>query len=265
VRKLARELGVDLGQVKGSGDCVAASCIADVEGFVEGGRTHLPHRPPASLLRHPQAAASAAFRPAAMAQGGFQPSSARPSETVPLARIKQDSRRRHPASRNWVNHPARDDSTDDADITELEAVPRANPNQDLEKSGVKLSSAAVRDEGGREAALQSASRSSTARCRSDGASAGARRTIWHIGFAADTPNGLVVPVVPRRRQEGHRARHRERDARSWPSSRATASSSRTRCRAAASRSARLGGIGGGYFTPIVNAPEVAIHGRVARA
>ena len=81
---------------------------------------------------------------------------------------------------------------------------------------------------------------------------------WHIGFAADTPNGLVVPVIRDADQKGIVDIAREtaelaakaRDGKLGP----------PKCRAARSPSRRLGGIGGTAFTPIINAPEVAILG-----
>ena len=82
---------------------------------------------------------------------------------------------------------------------------------------------------------------------------------FHIGFAADTPNGLVVPVIQRRRQEGRAA---DLDRR-WASSRrrrATASSTPADMSGGCFSISSLGGIGGRYFTPIINAPEVAILG-----
>ena len=82
---------------------------------------------------------------------------------------------------------------------------------------------------------------------------------WHIGFAADTPNGLVVPVIKDVDKKGD-PRDREGDRPSSPPRRARASWARTTCRAATFTISSLGGIGGTAFTPIINAPEVAILG-----
>jgi hypothetical protein len=81
---------------------------------------------------------------------------------------------------------------------------------------------------------------------------------FNIAFAADTPNGLVVPVIKNADQKG-RLRARRNPA-NWPRRRATASSSRPTCQGACFTISSLGGIGGTYFAPIVNAPEVAILG-----
>ena len=82
---------------------------------------------------------------------------------------------------------------------------------------------------------------------------------FNIGFAADTPNGLVVPVIKNADQKSV-LRDRRRNAANWPSRRATASSSPADMSGACFTISSLGGIGGTYFSPIVNAPEVAILG-----
>ena len=87
---------------------------------------------------------------------------------------------------------------------------------------------------------------------------------YNIGFAADTPNGLVVPVIKDADAQGHH-RDRRRDGRALRRPRARASSSRATWQGGNFSISSLGGIGGTSFTPIVNAPEVAILGVVRSA
>jgi pyruvate dehydrogenase E2 component (dihydrolipoamide acetyltransferase) len=142
---------------------------------------------------------------------------------------------------------------DEADITELEAF-RVTLNKEYEKAGVKVTMLAF---------LIKACVAALKKFPEFNAVAGRRPTglkkYFHIGFAADTPNGLVVPVIKDADKKGIVARSPRKWA-SWPPRRATASSAPPTCREAASASASLGGIGGTYFTPIINAPEVAILG-----
>ena len=82
----------------------------------------------------------------------------------------------------------------------------------------------------------------------------------HIGVAVDTDRGLLVPVIRDVDQQEHRRSSSVELARSSPRRPRPASSRRRRCRAASFTISNLGGIGGTYFTPIVNSPEVAILG-----
>ncbi|WP_428311233.1 dihydrolipoyllysine-residue acetyltransferase [Hydrocarboniphaga sp.] len=234
-RKFARELGVDLAQVKGSGQR-GRIVIEDVQGFVK------------QTLAAPPAAAGAS------GGSGIPPIPAQDFsvfgdiETVPLARIRKLSAAH--LHRAWVNIP-HVTQTDDADITELEDF-RKSASTD---TGVKLTllpfvMKAV------EKAMQ-AHPDFNSSLSPDGASL-IKKKYLHIGFAADTPNGLVVPVVRDVDKKGivqlayecAELAKKARDGKLKPDE------MKGGCFSISS----LGGIGGGYFTPIVNAPEVAILG-----
>jgi len=267
VRKFARELGVDLAQVAGHGfkDRITHD---DVKAFVKGalgggagtGATGTGNGAAA-------ARAGAAVPPAARA-----PERARPAQppqpsppavpTVdfaqfgpitfePLSRIQRISGPRLHAS--WVNIP-HVTQFDEADITELEKL-RASLKERAQAAGVKLTPlafimrACVR-------ALQEFPRFNSA-LDAEGANLIVRKYI-HMGFAADTPNGLVVPVV---RDAGHKdiyalARSLAQLAEKARAGKLPPTDMQGGCFTISS----LGGIGGTAFTPIINAPEVAILG-----
>ena len=237
-RKFARELGVDLSLVKGSG-LRGRIVIEDVQGYVK------------QTLAQPAAAATSA---APAGGSGIPPipavdfSQFGEIETVPLARIRKLSAAH--LHRAWVNIP-HVTQTDDADITDLEAFRKSASDE----SGTKLTllpfvMKAV------EKAMQ-AYPDFNSSLSPDGASL-IRKKYLHIGFAADTPNGLVVPVVRDVDQKGivqlanecAELAKKARDGKLKPDE------MKGGCFSISS----LGGIGGGYFTPIVNAPEVAILG-----
>ena len=178
-----------------------------------------------------------------------------PVKTEPLSRIQRISGPRLHAS--WVNIP-HVTQFDEADITELEQL-RASLKDKAQAAGVKLTPlafimrACVK-------ALQEFPRFNSA-LDPGGANLIVRQYV-HIGFAADTPQGLIVPVVKDAEPQGHlragapaRARCRRR--------RAPASSRSTDMQGGCFTISSLGGIGGTAFTPIINAPEVAILGRLA--
>ena len=245
VRKLARELGVDLGHVKGSGEH-GRILREDVEAFAKGGA-------PAAAGAAP-AAAKAASAPAGsgldllpwpkvdFAKFG-------PVERKDLSRIKKISAAN--LHRNWVVIP-HVTTHDEADITELEQF-RVQMNKELEKSGVKLSMLPFM----MKAAVATLKKFPEFNASLDGDSL-VLKNYWHLGFAADTPNGLMVPVirdvdkktVPDIAKEMGDLAKLARDGKLKPDQMSggtfTISS--------------LGGIGGIYFTPIINAPEVAIMG-----
>jgi pyruvate dehydrogenase E2 component (dihydrolipoamide acetyltransferase) len=241
VRLFARELGVDLGRVSGSakGGRITRE---DVQGFVKGalqgaggatagitGGTGL------NLLAWPQVDFSKFGE----------------VETRPLTRIQKLSGAN--LARNWAMIP-HVTQHDDADITELEAL-RVALNRENEKSGIKLTMLAF---------LMKASVAALQRYPQFNASLDASgenltlKKYFHIGFAADTPNGLVVPVVrdcDRKgineiAQESSALAKKARDGKLGPAD------MQGGCFSISS----LGGIGGTSFTPIVNAPEVAILG-----
>jgi pyruvate dehydrogenase E2 component (dihydrolipoamide acetyltransferase) len=241
VRKFARELGVDLARVSGSGP-KNRILQSDVHAFVKG-----------VMARGPAAAAA----PAAGAGLSLLPwpqvdfAKFGPVETVQLPRIKKIS---GPSlHRNWVTIP-HVTNHDDADITELEAF-RVQLNKENEKSGIKLTMLAFLIKACVAALKKFPDFNSS--LAADGASIVVKK-YWHIGFAADTPGGLVVPVVKDADQKGIFDIAKEtselaklaRDGKLKPGDMQGGTFSIS----------SLGGIGGTYFTPIINAPEVAILG-----
>jgi pyruvate dehydrogenase E2 component (dihydrolipoamide acetyltransferase) len=244
VRKLARERGVDLGQVKGSGNH-GRILREDVEAFAKGG----------GAAATPAAKAAAA--PAGGGVGGIDLlpwpkvdfAKFGPVERKELSRIKKISAAN--LHRNWVVIP-HVTTHDEADITELEAF-RVQMNKELEKSGVKVSMLPFM----MKAAVATLKKFPEFNASLEG-DALILKNYWHIGFAADTPNGLVVPVIrdvdkksiPEITREMGDLAKLARDGKLKPDQMSggtfTISS--------------LGGIGGIYFTPIINAPEVAIMG-----
>ena len=248
IRKLARELGVPLGEVKGSGP-KGRITQEDVQGFVKAVMAG---------TRQTRAQASKAPSAAASAGGSFPGMPAWPQvdfakfgpiEKKELSRIKKIS---GPVlHRNWVLIP-HVTNHDDADITDLEAF-RVLTNKENEKSGVKVTMLAF---------LIKACVAALQKFPDFNASLEADHIVlkryFHIGFAADTPNGLVVPVIRDCDKKGVLQISTEmgelaKKARDGKLSPADMSGG---CFSISS----LGGIGGRYFTPIINAPEVAILG-----
>jgi pyruvate dehydrogenase E2 component (dihydrolipoamide acetyltransferase) len=244
VRQFARELGVDLHRVRGTGPKQRIT-HDDVRAFVKG-------------VIAQAAAPAAAPTPAPAAAGaglGLLPwpkidfAKFGPVESKPLPRIRRISGAN--LHRNWVMIP-HVTNHDDADITELEAF-RVQLNREHEKSGVKLTMLAFLIK----ACVSALQRFPEFNASLDGESLVYKR-YFHVGFAADTPNGLVVPVVRDADQKGVLQLAREtaelaaraRDGKLAPGD------MQGGCFSISS----LGGIGGTYFTPIVNAPEVAILG-----
>jgi len=240
VRKLARERGVDLGSVKGTGD-KGRILKADVEAYGTGTATAAP-----------KAAAPSAGAPSGMellpwpkvdfAKFG-------PIEVKPLPRIKKISGAN--LHRNWVMIP-HVTNHDDADITDLEAF-RVQLNKENEKSGVRVSMLAFMIK----AACTTLAKFPEFNASLDGDNLVLKK-YYHIGFAADTPNGLVVPVIRNADQKGVVQIAKEmgelaklaRDGKLKPD----------QMQGGTFTISSLGGIGGIYFTPIINAPEVAIMG-----
>ena len=241
VRKFARELGVDLARVSGSGT-KGRILIEDVQGFVKG------------VMAGGSAASSAAGGGAAL---GLLPwpsldfSKFGETSLEPLSRIKKISGPN--LHRNWVMIP-HVTQFDQADITDLEEF-RKSANESLAKSGVKLTMLAF---------VIKASVAALKKFPAFNASldAGGENLIlkhfYNIGFAADTPNGLVVPVIKNADQKGLSQIAKEmgelsaqaREGKLKPAD----------MQGATFTISSLGGIGGTSFTPIINAPEVAILG-----
>jgi len=172
-----------------------------------------------------------------------------PIETKAMSRIKKISGAN--LHRNWVMIP-HVTNHEDADITELEAF-RVQLNQENAKSGVKVTMLAFLIK----ACVAALKRHPEFNASIDGESI-VYKQYWHIGFAADTPNGLVVPVIRDADQKGIFQIAREmgelsakaREGKLGPAEMQGGTFSIS----------SLGGIGGTYFTPIINAPEVAILG-----
>jgi pyruvate dehydrogenase E2 component (dihydrolipoamide acetyltransferase) len=238
VRRLARELGLDLNQLKGTG---------------EKGR----------ITREDLKAALARGTATPAAGGGALPAVPQvdfakfgPIETVPLSRIKKISGPRLHAS--WVNIP-HVTHVDEADITDLDAFRKAL-DEDAKKDKSKpyrmsllplLMRAAV-------ASLKAFANFNSA--LSPGGDSLILRRYWRIGVAVDTPDGLVVAVIKDVDQKGVIDLARELGA---LSEKARAGKlAPAEMQGATFTISSLGGIGGTAFTPIINAPEVAILGVV---
>ena len=241
VRRFARELGVDLARVKGSGP-KGRIVKEDVQGFVKsalaGGGAEAPRASGAGFadLGLP------AWPKVDFAKFG-------PVELQPLSRIKKIS---GPAlARNWVMIP-HVTQFDEADITELEAF-RARVNEENAKGGVKVTPLAFLVK----AVVAALKKYPAFNSSLDGDNLVVKH-YWNIGFAADTPNGLVVPVVRDADRKGifeiaketSELAAKARDGKLGPADMQGGTFSIS----------SLGGIGGTAFTPIVNAPEVAILG-----
>ena len=248
VRKFARELGVPLDEVRGTGP-KGRITQDDIQGFtkaVMGGAT--------------QTKAQAAKAPAASSGGSGEGlnllpwpkvdfTKFGPVERKDLSRIKKISGAN--LHRNWVVIP-HVTNHDDADITDLEAF-RVQFNQENEKSGVKVTMLAFMIK----AAVAALKKFPEFNSSLDGDQL-VLKNYFHIGFAADTPNGLVVPVIRDADKKGIVQISQEmgdlakkaRDGKLGPADMTGG------CFSISS----LGGIGGRYFTPIINAPEVAIMG-----
>ncbi|WP_199104102.1 dihydrolipoyllysine-residue acetyltransferase [Aquitalea sp. ASV11] len=241
VRRLARELGVDLGRVKGTGR-KGRIIDADVKAFVK------------SVMQNPVAAA-----PAAAAGSGVgldllpwpkvDFSKFGPIETKPLSRIQKISGAN--LSRNWVMIP-HVTFNDECDITELEDF-RKTIGKEWEKSGLKISPLAFIIK----AAAEALKAFPTFNSSLDGDNL-VLKQYYHIGFAADTPNGLVVPVIKNVDQKGIKQIAKELTELSLQAREGKLKP--TDMQGATFTISSLGGIGGSSFTPIVNAPEVAILG-----
>ena len=244
VRKFARELGVPLSEVKGSGPKGRIS-QEDVQAFSR-----------AVMTGETRTQAQAAKAPAGDGAGlGLIPwpkvdfAKFGPIERKELGRIQKISGAN--LLRNAVMIPAVTNH-DDADITELEAF-RVLTNKENEKSGVKVTMLAFLIK----ACVNALQKYPQFNSSLDG-DALVYKNYWHIGFAADTPNGLMVPVLKDADKKGILQISAEmgelaKKAREGKLSPAEMSG-------ATFTISSLGGIGGRYFTPIINAPEVAILG-----
>src|SRR5882762_4404849 len=240
VRRFARELGVDLARVKGSGP-KERILKEDITNFVK------------NALAHPASAsgggASLALGLPAWPQVDFAKFG--PVETQPMSRIKRIS---GPVlHRNWVHIP-HVTQNDEADITDLEAF-RKSMAEETQKQGVKLTPLAL--------IMKAVVAALKIHPEFNSSIAPSGDTLilkryYHIGVAVDTPGGLVVPVIRDVDQKGVLQLAKElgevsakaRDGKLGPADMQGGTFSIS----------SLGGIGGTHFTPIINAPEVAILG-----
>jgi pyruvate dehydrogenase E2 component (dihydrolipoamide acetyltransferase) len=236
IRKFARELGTDLGQVRGTG-VKGRITQEDVKAFVK------------DILTSLSGAAEGVTALPKVPQVDF--AAFGPIEIKPLSRIQKISGARLQAS--WLNLP-HVTQHEDADITDLEAA-RVDLKAQAAQEGVRLTPLAfivkacvlaLKEHPRFNASLDPSGENLVF------------KNYYNIGFAADTPNGLVVPVIPNADQLGifeiarilgemsEKARAGKLKAKEMQGGSFTISS--------------LGGIGGTAFTPIINAPEVAILG-----
>ena len=240
VRRFARELGVDLARVKGSGP-KERILKEDIAAFVKNALAQ-----PAGISG---GGAGLALGLPAWPQVDFAKFG--PVETQPMSRIKKIS---GPAlHRNWVHIP-HVTQNDEADITDLEAF-RKSMAEEAQKQGVKLTPLALIMK-----AVVAALKVHPEFNSSIGPTGDALilKRYYHIGVAVDTPGGLVVPVIRDVDQKGvlqlakelGEVSARARDGKLGPADMQGGTFSIS----------SLGGIGGTHFTPIINAPEVAILG-----
>jgi pyruvate dehydrogenase E2 component (dihydrolipoamide acetyltransferase) len=240
VRRLARELEIDLTKVAGTGD-KSRITKEDVKAFLTGGKA----------IAAPVATGAGIPEIPAVDFSKFGP-----IEEKPLSRIRKLS---GPfLHRSWLNVPAVTQH-DEADITDLESFRKT-----LDEAGK-----AAKPKAYRVSLLPFLMRASVAVLKdfpdfnsslSPTKDSLIHKKYWHIGFACDTPEGLVVPVIKNVDQKGILDLSRElgdlsakaRDGKLSP----------TEMQGATFTISSLGGIGGTGFTPIVNAPEVAILGVV---
>jgi pyruvate dehydrogenase E2 component (dihydrolipoamide acetyltransferase) len=247
VRRFARELGVPLAEVAGSGP-KGRITHADVQGFVKGVMAG-DVRTAAQQAKVPAAAAAGSALPGLLPWPQVDFTKFGAVERKELSRIKKISGAN--LHRNWVMIP-HVTNHDDADITDLEAF-RVQLNKENEKGGVKVTMLAFLIK----ACVAALKKFPEFNASIDG-DALVLKKYFHIGFAADTPNGLVVPVIKDADQKGVLQIAKEmgdlsakaREGKLGPADMSGG------CFSISS----LGGIGGTYFTPIINAPEVAILG-----
>lgn len=244
VRKFARELGVDLTAVNGTGSR-GRIVLDDVRQFVKNALSVGFSQP------------SATTETKAVAGGGLQVldwpkidfAKFGEVETQPLSRIKKISGAN--LHRNWVMIP-HVTNNDKADITELEEF-RKLMNKEHEREGVRFTMLAFLIK----AVVATLKKFPEFNASLDGDNLVLKK-YYHIGFAADTPNGLVVPVLRDADQKSivEIAIEMNELAKSAREGKLSPSQMQGGCFTISS----LGGIGGTDFTPIINAPEVAILG-----
>jgi len=250
VRKFARELGVPLAEVKGAGP-KGRITLDDVQAFTKSVM--------AGAVQTLAQAENSAKAPASSGGSGVgldllpwpkvDFTKFGPIERKEMGRIKKISGAN--LLRNAIVIPAVT-NFDDADITDLEAF-RVTTNKENEKSGVKITMLAFLIK----ACVSALKKFPDFNASIDG-DAVVYKQYFHIAFAADTPNGLMVPVIRDCDKKGvmqisaemSELAKKARDGKLSPAE----------MQGACFTISSLGGIGGRYFTPIINAPEVAILG-----
>ncbi|WP_395005622.1 dihydrolipoyllysine-residue acetyltransferase [Undibacterium sp.] len=245
IRKFARELGVDLSKVPGTAP-KGRITQQDVQNYVKGVVAGAANAPVAAVSTNGSGSGMNLLPWPSLDFSKFGT-----TELLPLSRIKKLSGPN--LHRNWVMIP-HVTQFDEADITGLEDF-RKSSNDALAKSGVKLTMLAF---------VIKASVAALKKFKAFNASLDATgenlilKQYYNIGFAADTPNGLVVPVIKNADQktlsqiatEMGELSAQARDGKLKPAD----------MQGATFTISSLGGIGGTAFTPIINAPEVAILG-----
>jgi pyruvate dehydrogenase E2 component (dihydrolipoyllysine-residue acetyltransferase) len=238
VRRFARELGVDLARVKGSGP-KERILKEDVQNFVK------------SELARPRGAEGGGLgfnlpplQPVDFAKFG-------PVQTKALSRIKKLSGAF--LHRNWLSIP-HITQNDDADITELEAFRKAQA-EEAKKSGIKFTMLGFLMKAAVVALKQFPDFNSSLSPDGEGL---VLKGYYHIGVAVDTPNGLVVPVIRDVDKKGllELAKELGEVSERMRAGKVSPADLQGGCFSISS----LGGLGGTHFTPIINAPEVAILG-----
>jgi pyruvate dehydrogenase E2 component (dihydrolipoamide acetyltransferase) len=235
VRKFAREMGVDLGRVKGSG-VKGRITHDDVKAWVKG------------ALQQGAPAGGGAGLPA-VPEVDF--SKFGPTELKPLSRVQRISGPRLHAS--WVNLP-HVTQFDEADITEMERA-RKELKGDAEKEGAKLTPLAFMLRACVKALREFPQ--FNASLHADGQQL-VMKQYYNIGFAVDTPGGLVVPVI--KGLEGKSLFQVARELGELSEKARDGKLAGADMQGGNFTVSSLGSIGGTFFTPIINAPEVAILG-----
>ena len=249
VRKFARELGVPLAQVVGSGE-KGRITQADVQAYTRGvmaGTIQTGAAQAGLTAQNANMTAENLLQVAPAPKVDFSKFGA--TERKALSRIQKLSGAN--LHRNWVRIP-HVTNHDDADITELEAL-RVQLNAENAKAGVKVTMLAFIIK----ACVAALQKFPQFNASLDGEELVLKK-YFHIGFAADTPNGLVVPVIKDADQKGIMQISRELAELSAKAREGKLSPAEMQ--GASFTISSLGGIGGTYFTPIINAPEVAILG-----
>jgi len=248
VRRLARELGVDLSAVRGTGR-KGRILKEDVQSFVKGALK----QGPATVSAAVGGGVEGAFHLPPMPEIDFSRFGA--TERVPLSRIRKVSAAN--LHRSWLHVP-HVTQHDEADITEMEAF-RQSLKEEAAAAGVKLTPVAFLIKAAVAALREFPDVNASL---APGGEALIRKRYYHIGIAVDTADGLVVPAV--RDADRKSLFELARDLAEISGRAREGKLKMDDIQGASFTISSLGSIGGTAFTPIVNAPEVAILG-VSRA